>query len=86
MYAAFRASYVAQYPGDAEDMLAALAARDTARVRRVAHNLKGSLRTLGEVAVAEQALWLETAAAQGAESEVLLRFWTPLQAALDRLQ
>ncbi len=84
LYQAFRASCLAQWPADLKAGFEACAAADLQGLHRLAHNLKGSLRLLGETRLAEQALALERACAASTESAAtpdwaLLRLgWTPL--------
>lgn len=83
---AFVASWLQQWPQDLAEGQRACAARDAAWLRRVAHNLKGSLRLLGEAAEADQAWQLERAcAASPAWPDDGLPRWAALATALQAL-
>lgn len=86
LFEAFRSAALAQFPADAAAGAAALAARDAAALRRVAHNLGTALRLIGQDTLSRQARSLEDEAASGASPpERLAALWTPLEASLRRL-
>ena len=72
---AFLETCLQQWPLDRVAGDEALAAQDWARLQRVAHSLKGSLRLLGEDAMAEAALVLERqCAATGGAQEIAVQW------------
>lgn len=80
LYRAFRQACLAQYPLDLVAGEAAIAQGDAMALRRVVHNLKGSLRTLGVDALAEAALRIEQGlAADGDLSPARRLAWQALR-------
>ena len=85
LYQAFLEACLAQYPQDLLDGDAALRRDDAAALRRVAHNLKGSLRTLGFEEIALLAYQVEQGAADAALiSGSVAANWGNLREALER--
>lgn len=85
LYQAFLEACLAQYPQDLLDGDAALRRDDAAALRRVAHNLKGSLRTLGFEEIALLAYQVEQGAADAALiSGSVAANWANLREALER--
>ncbi len=85
LYAAFREACLSQYRVDLREGEDALTRGDAAALQRVAHNLKGSLRTLGEDAAAGVALALERAATQPDRVGQWPALWAELKAELTRI-
>ncbi|MBN8503209.1 MAG: response regulator [Burkholderiales bacterium] len=79
---AFTESCLLQWPQDLREGDRACAASDTGHLRRVAHNLKGSLRLLRAHAEAEMALQLERACAEATWPPDGQARWEGLSAAL----
>ncbi len=84
LFAAYRASCLAQFGADAAAAEAALRRRDAPTLRRLAHSLKTVLASLGEAAEAARAKALEQAGA-AADWPVLEMDWPLLAAGLRRL-
>lgn len=74
LYAAFRGACIAQFPVDVLAGDAAMASGDLEALRRVAHNLKSVLSTLGYVHASRTARDLELAAA-AAQRDASDRHW-----------
>lgn len=68
MFERFRAGCIERFADDLAQGDAAVAAADTAALRRVAHGLKAVLELLGHPGLAAQARVLEDAAASGADA------------------
>jgi len=85
LHAAFLQACLAQYPQDLRDGDEALRRLDAAALRRLAHNLKGSLRTLGMDGLAELALRVEQLVASGPGFDPAVPdAWVGLRDALQR--
>lgn len=85
LYQAFLEACLAQYPQDLLDGDAALSRDDAAALRRVAHNLKGSLRTLGFEEIALLAYRVEQGAANASlNSDSVAADWRNVREALER--
>lgn len=83
LYQAFLQACLAQYPQDLAAGDAAIAQGDAPALRRVVHNLKGSLRTLGADTLADAALAIEQGlAADGDLPPTRRRAWQALREAL----
>lgn len=85
LYVAYRQAALLQLPKDVAQGDAALAGGDTASLRRVAHNLKSVMRTLGHESPAAMALALEDSAERGDAVEVLASAWAALREPIVRL-
>lgn len=85
LFVAYRQAALQQLPKDLAQGDAALASGDTAGLRRVAHNLKSVMRTLGHESPAALALALEDAAERGDAVEALARGWAALRQPVARL-
>lgn len=83
LFMAYRASCLAQFANDVRAGDAALAAKDAAALRRLAHSLKSVLATLGQAASGAVARELEDSAAR-ADWAVSTPLWQELRGALDR--
>lgn len=85
LYRAFRQASLAQFATDLANGHEASQAADLPRLRRLAHNLKAALLSLGQPEAAQLALQLEQAAAthHGAQAQAL---WPPLANALMRMR
>jgi CheY-like chemotaxis protein len=81
LYQGFKAACRQQFGADLQAGAAALAAADAPALRRLGHNLKSVLRSLGHDAAAAQAAALEAAAMAGGQ-DGMLRAWTALQPGL----
>jgi CheY-like chemotaxis protein len=79
-----RAEFVRELPGRRAELAAAVAARDWARVRSVAHYLRNSALVVQAVTLFDACTGLE-AAATAQDSTALADGWTRCQAALDAL-
>lgn len=64
LFVAFRQSCLEQFDVDVAEGDAAIEDQDAATLRRVAHSLKGVLRTMGYDALSDRAKWVENAAHQ----------------------
>jgi DNA-binding response OmpR family regulator len=84
LYESFKAACRQQFGADLQAGAAAIAAADLAALRRLGHNLKSVLLSLGHDAAAAQAAALEAAAVAGARDE-MVRAWTTLQSGLQAL-
>jgi CheY-like chemotaxis protein len=83
LFAAYRADCLAQFTHDLQAGDQALAVKDAAALRRLAHNLKSVLRMLGREAAAGQAQALEAAAA-GQDWNGMAEGWRGLSRPLKR--
>lgn len=81
MYRAFLEACIAQFPDDSAMADRSFEQRDAVTLRRVAHNLKSVLFTLGWESASEQARNLEAAASTG-NWEQAARCWPPVKQAL----
>jgi len=84
LYGAFRATCLAQFPRDAAAADAACRAGDLPALRRVAHNLKTVLESLGEPELSAGARALEDAAELG-DAAVAARCWEAMRPLFLRL-
>ena len=84
LYAAYRASCLAQFAQDRRQGDQAVAAGDLAALRRLAHSLKSVLLPLGHNEAGRQAAALELAA-EGADLEGASAGWARLRAELEEL-
>lgn len=74
LYMAFRESCLQQFECDLDEGQAAIDDQDIETLRRVAHSLKGVLRTIGYDALSDQAKSIENAA-YAKDTPVAVRGW-----------
>ena len=85
LFRAYRASCLALFPADLAAGDAALAAGDAQALRRLAHNLKSVLETLGHPAPALVARQLETACEGAPGAQAAAPLWQDLRRAVETL-
>lgn len=85
LFHAYKRNCLALFPDDLRAGDLALAAGDVATLRRLAHNLKSVLVTLGREATGELARQLEDACASPTRAAERPALWQALRAAVERL-